>query len=86
MLCIGYEDLDVAAVAVGLAAIPAGSVKAMVMPERDCGWMKFRMDGTAPTAAEGADLGPGDILKLLWSPFRKRALTRTPDLPATLVD
>jgi radical SAM superfamily enzyme YgiQ (UPF0313 family) len=27
-----------------------------------------------------------DILKLLWSPFRKRALTRTPDLAATLVD
>jgi radical SAM superfamily enzyme YgiQ (UPF0313 family) len=27
-----------------------------------------------------------DILKLLSSPFRKRALTRTPDLPATLVD
>jgi anaerobic magnesium-protoporphyrin IX monomethyl ester cyclase len=27
-----------------------------------------------------------DILALLWSPFRKRELTRTPDLPASFID
>jgi len=27
-----------------------------------------------------------DILALLWSPFRKRELTRAPDLPATFID
>lgn len=27
-----------------------------------------------------------DILKLLWSPFRKRTLTRAPELPAQMID
>jgi radical SAM superfamily enzyme YgiQ (UPF0313 family) len=27
-----------------------------------------------------------DILKLLWSPFRKRTLTRKPELPARMID
>ncbi len=27
-----------------------------------------------------------DILKLLWSPFRKRALTLKPELPASMIN
>ncbi|MCZ6688848.1 MAG: radical SAM protein, partial [Planctomycetota bacterium] len=27
-----------------------------------------------------------DIFKLLWSPFRKRVLTRKPELPAKMID
>jgi len=27
-----------------------------------------------------------DLMTLLWSPFRKRTLTRTPELPAFMID
>jgi radical SAM superfamily enzyme YgiQ (UPF0313 family) len=34
----------------------------------------------------GRHMKTSDILKLLWSPFRKRTLTRKPELPAQMID
>jgi len=34
----------------------------------------------------GKSMKASDILKLLWSPFRRRTLTRTPELPARMID
>jgi radical SAM superfamily enzyme YgiQ (UPF0313 family) len=34
----------------------------------------------------GRHMKTSDILKLLWSPFRKRTLTRKPELPARMID
>jgi radical SAM superfamily enzyme YgiQ (UPF0313 family) len=34
----------------------------------------------------GRHMKKSDILKLLWSPFRKRTLTRRPELPAQMID
>ena len=34
----------------------------------------------------GRHMKKADILKLLWSPFRKRTLTRKPELPARMID
>ncbi len=34
----------------------------------------------------GRHMKTSDILKLLWSPFRRRTLTRKPELPARMID
>jgi radical SAM superfamily enzyme YgiQ (UPF0313 family) len=34
----------------------------------------------------GKHMKRADILKLLWSPFRRRTLTRKPELPAWMID
>lgn len=66
MVCVGYESLTVTNTAVGLASIPANQdVKAVIMAELSCGPMKFRCDGTDPTAGEGQDLIEADQLVLM---------------------
>jgi hypothetical protein len=34
----------------------------------------------------GRHMKRADILKLLWSPFRKRTFTHKPELPAQMID
>jgi hypothetical protein len=34
----------------------------------------------------GKHMKRSDIFKLLWSPFRRRTLSRSPELPASMID
>lgn len=56
---LGYEQLTVAAAAVGLPDIPDGAVVALIVPEADIRW---RDDGDDPTAGIGMKLREGQPL------------------------
>jgi len=53
---LGYQQIVAPAVATGLT-IPAGAVFARVIPETQA--VRFRDDGTAPTAAVGMPIAVG---------------------------
>jgi len=59
---IGYESLTVGAASTPLASVPASADHAVCTNET--GQIRFRIDGVAPTAAEGHLLEVGGTLNL----------------------
>lgn len=60
----GYNQLDSAALAaaVGLTA-PAGNANAVVLQNEGTAAVRYRSDGTNPTATVGMRLEPGQVLE-----------------------
>lgn len=58
---LGYAQITNLATAVGLGAIPAGATVAFINCEAS--EVRYRDDGTAPTAAIGMPLNPGQTLQ-----------------------
>ncbi len=59
---VGYESLTVSSTAVSPASIPATAIRAIITVEDDN--VRFRTDGTAPTASVGHRLLVNDALVL----------------------
>lgn len=58
----GYEQITGLSAAKGFTTIPAGTVSVMVIPEAQA--VRWRCDGTDPTAAVGMPLAVGQVLTL----------------------
>jgi len=64
MLTVGYETLTITNAAAVTLTVPNGTLRALITAEGSGGPMRFRMDGTNPTTAEGHELNGGDSLSL----------------------
>jgi len=65
MVTVGYESLTVTNAAAVTLTVPAGALRAIITAEGSGGPMRFRIDATDPTTAEGHELNGGDILSLV---------------------
>lgn len=61
-----YESITVAATALGLTAASINN-KNLAFLTLETAEIRYRLDGTAPTSAEGHLLEPGDVLELFGS-------------------
>jgi hypothetical protein len=57
---LGYEQITNVAAAVGFTAIPAGTARVLITPETQA--VRWRADGTDPTATVGYPLAVGNEL------------------------
>lgn len=83
MSVTAFESITVAGTAIGFTtATYANNIKALVTVES--GAVRFRADGTDPTAAIGHVLEMGDVLTVDKSEFSKIRFIRKDGVSATL--
>jgi hypothetical protein len=86
MAFAGYESLTVSSVAVGLASAPTGygGNQASCVLTLETAPIRFRMDGTAPTALIGHIMAPGATLKLQGEQIAKFKAIQLNTVDATI--
>jgi hypothetical protein len=72
----GYETLTIAASALTLASVPSTLAKSFI-GTLETGQVRYRGDGSAPTASEGQLLEVGDSIVMSESEFASMQFIRT---------
>lgn len=72
----GYETLTIAASALTLASVPSGLAKSFI-GTLETGQVRYRGDGSAPTASEGQLLEVGDSIVMSEGEFASMQFIRT---------